>query len=63
MSFTELFAPGMRHWREQRELQKVLVNETPQPDNPPSGSPAEPAPTSTSTLTDFAAYIVDAPRK
>ncbi|MFV0407494.1 MAG: DUF6191 domain-containing protein [Propioniciclava sp.] len=26
----EAFAPGMRHWREQRELQKVLVHRTDQ---------------------------------
>ena len=28
--FFEAFAPGMRHWREQRELQKVLVHRTDQ---------------------------------
>lgn len=26
----EAFQPGMRHWREQRELQKVLVHRTDQ---------------------------------
>ncbi|MFV0451697.1 MAG: DUF6191 domain-containing protein [Propioniciclava sp.] len=26
----EAFAPGLRHWREQRELQKVLVHRTDQ---------------------------------
>lgn len=30
MSFMEVFDPGMRHWREYKELQKVLVQRTDQ---------------------------------
>ncbi|QIK71056.1 hypothetical protein G7070_00610 [Propioniciclava coleopterorum] len=30
MSFMEVFEPGLRHWREFKELQKVLVHRTDQ---------------------------------
>lgn len=30
MSFLEVFDPGLRHWREHKELQKVLVHRTDQ---------------------------------
>lgn len=30
MSFLEVFDPGLRHWREYKELQKVLVHRTDQ---------------------------------
>lgn len=60
MTFTEIFDPGMRHWRRQKELEKVLFVDQKkgargrEPDDLDSGSitieiaaepPADPGPT------------------
>lgn len=51
MTFIEIFEPGMRHWREQKELEKVLVVDSKKggrgrlPDDLDSGSITIEAPT------------------
>ena len=58
MSFTEIFAPGLRHWREQRELQLVLVNTTPQPDIPLGAARTVWLPTSSAVLTPLTKFTL-----